>query len=292
MKKIRFFARLSFFLCLTMLLSMPAKAQFRSAIEGSVTDSTGGVVPEAQVTLTNVDTGISRTVPTNEEGLYRFPSLAPGHYRLTATKKGFAKTSEENIVLLAEEVRTVAMALKAGEITETVTVTAESTPIQLSESKMGSDISARELSQLPLAGGNLADLILQTPGVTGVGTAGGNNTDNDIFGLVNSPYASGNGQRGDGNAFYVDNTLATSNPDPGVFNLTPNAESIQELHVSVNDYSAEYGHSGGLVIQAISKGGTNEFHGSLFEYHQDNDLWAHNAESLTTPAVARVFSLV
>jgi hypothetical protein len=262
-----------------MLLSMPAKAQFKSSIEGSVTDASGAVVPEAQVTLTNVDTGVTRTVPTNEEGLYRFPALAPGHYRLTATKKGFAKTSAENIVLLAEEIRTVPLALKAGEVTETVTVTAETTPIQLSESKVGSDISAHELSQLPLAGGNLANLIQQTPGVTGVGTAGGNNTDNDIFGLVNSPYANGGGQRGDGNAFYVDNTLATSNPDPGVFNLTPNTESIQELHVSVNDFSAEYGHSNGLVIQAVSKSGTNEFHGSLFEYHQDNDLWAHNAES-------------
>jgi hypothetical protein len=279
MSKVRFFVGLSFLLSLTMLLSVPARAQFRSAIEGSVTDASGGVVPDAQVTLTNVDTGVARTVPTNEEGLYRFPALAPGHYRLTATKKGFAKTSEENIVLLAEEVRTVALSLKAGEVTETVTVTAESTPIQLSESKVGSDISARELSQLPLEGGNLASLIQQTPGVTGIGTASGNNTDNDIFGLVNSPFANGNGQRGDGNAFYVDSTLATSNPDPGVFNLTPNAESIQELHVSVNDYSAEYGHSSGLVIQAISKSGTNQFHGSLFEYHQDNDLWAHNAES-------------
>jgi hypothetical protein len=159
MRQVRFLAGLSFLLSLTMLLSMPAKAQFKSSIEGSVTDASGAVVPEAQVTLTNVDTGVTRTVPTNEEGLYRFPALAPGHYRLTATKKGFAKTSEENIVLLAEEVRTVPLALKAGEVTETVTVTAETTPIQLSESKVGSDISARELSQLPLAGGNLANLI-------------------------------------------------------------------------------------------------------------------------------------
>jgi hypothetical protein len=279
MHKFQNLIRFGFAFVLAAVLALPVLAQFSSSIEGSVTDSSGAVVPDAQVTLTNVDTGISRTVPTNGEGLYRFPALAPGHYGLTATKKGFAKTSEENIVLLAQEVRTMALALKTGEVTETVTVTAESTPLQLSESKLGSDISAHELSQLPLAGGNLANLILQTPGVTGVGTAGGNNTDNDIFGLVNSPYANGNGQRGDGNAFYVDNTLATSNPDPGVFNLTPNAESIQELHVSVNDYSAEYGHSDGLVIQAVSKSGTNEFHGSLFEYHQDNDLWAHNALS-------------
>ena len=131
MRQVRFLAGLSFLLSLTMLLSMPAKAQFKSSIEGSVTDASGAVVPEAQVTLTNVDTGVTRTVPTNEEGLYRFPALAPGHYRLTATKKGFAKTSAEDIVLLAEEIRTVPLALKAGEVTATVTVTAETTPIRL-----------------------------------------------------------------------------------------------------------------------------------------------------------------
>jgi hypothetical protein len=279
MKRFRFCLNLFPFFVLAMLLSTPASAQFRSSIEGTVTDSSGAVVPEAEVTLTNLDTNVSRTVPTNAEGLYRFPALAPGRYKLTATKKGFATTSETNIALLAEEIRTVALALKAGDVSESVTVIAESIPIQYSEAKVGSDISAHEISQLPLAGRNFASLILQTPGVTGVGMASTNNTDNDIFSLVNSPFANGNGQRGDGNAFYVDNTLATSNPDPGVFNLTPNAESIQELHVSVNDYSAEYGHSGGLVIQAVSKSGTNDFHGSLFEYHQDNKLWAHNAES-------------
>jgi hypothetical protein len=279
MKNLRFFARLSFFLSLTMLFSMSAKAQFRSSIEGTVTDSTGAVVPDAQVTLTNVNTGISSTAPSNGEGLFRFPSLAPGRYKLTVTKKGFATTSQENIELLAEEIRTVPLTLKAGEITETVTVTAESAPIQLSEAKIESDISAREISQLPLPGRNFGNLILQTPGVTGTGNASGNASDTDIFSLVNNPQVNGGGQRGDGNAFYIDNTLATSNPDPGVFNLTPNPESIQELHVSVNDYSAEYGRSGSLVIQAISKTGTNEFHGSLFEYHQDNKLWAHNALS-------------
>jgi hypothetical protein len=287
MKSLRFFAHLSLFLALTISLSMPAKAQFRSSIEGTVTDPSGAVVPEAQVVLTNTATGISTTAPSNGGGLFRFPALPPGRYKLTATKKGFATTSQENIELLAEEIRTVPLALKAGEITETVTVTGEAAPIQLSEAKIASDISARELSQLPLAGRNFGNLILQTPGVTGIGNASGNANDTDIFSLVNNPQVNGGGQRGDGNAFYLDNTLATSNPDPGVFNLTPNPDSIEELHVSVNDYSAEYGRSGGLVIQAISKTGTNQFHGSLFEYHQDNKLYAHNTFAKDVPVFRR-----
>jgi outer membrane receptor protein involved in Fe transport/opacity protein-like surface antigen len=279
MNRFRFCLNLFPFFVLAMLLPSLALAQFRSSIEGSVMDPSGAFVPGAEVTLTNVDTGISRSVPTNAEGLFRFPALPPGRYKLTVAKAGFATTSQANIELLAEEIRTVSLALKPGDVTETVTVTAESAPIQLSEAKIQSDISAREISQLPLGGRNIGNLILQTPGVTGTGNASGNANDTDIFSLVNNPQANGGGQRGDGNSFYVDNTLATSNPDPGVFNLTPNPDSIQELHVSVNDYSAEYGRSGSLVIQAISKTGTNEFHGSLFEYHQDNKLYARNALS-------------
>src|SRR5205823_13101596 len=137
--------------------------------------------------------------------------------------------------------------------------------------------------QLPLPGRNVGNLLNVLPGVTGTGSASGNNFDNDIFGLVNNPQVNGGGQRGEGNSFYMDNTLANSNPDPGVFNITPNPDSIQDLHVSVNDYSAEYGRSSGLVIQSVSKSGTNEFHGSLFEYHQDNALSGRNALSGGAP---------
>lgn len=261
---------------LGLLVCSSAQAQFRSAIEGTVTDPSGAVVPDARVTLTNVDTGISQSVQSNSEGLFRFPSLGPGRYKVTATKQGFATTTQENITLLAEEIRTVSLALKAGVATETVTVTAEVNSIQLSESKVAGDISAQEISQLPLAGRNIGNLISYTPGVTGTANASRNANDTDVFSLVNNPQVNANGQRGEANMFYLDNTLATSNPDPGVYNLTPNPEMIQELHVAVNDYSAESGRGSGIVIQAVTKGGTNNFHGSLFENHQDNKLTAAN----------------
>ncbi len=279
MTRLRFFAGWVIGMALALTCSVPAIAQFRSAIEGTVTDSTGGVVPGAQVTLTNIDTGVSQVAQSNGEGLYRFPSLPPGHYKVSAAMNGFATTTQENITLLAEEIRTVPLTLKPGNLSETVTVTEETAAMQYSEAKVAGDISAKELSALPLAGRNIGNLIGLVPGVTGTGNASQNANDTDIFSLVNNPQVNANGQRGDGNAFYVDNTLATSNPDPGVFNLTPNPESVQELHVAVNDYSAEYGRSDSLVIQAITKSGTNQFHGSLFEYHQDNRLTAHNALS-------------
>jgi hypothetical protein len=257
--------------------SSPLFAQFRSSIEGTVTDSSGAVVAGAQVVLTNQDTAVSVTSASNENGLFRFPSLGLGTYTLTATKQGFETFKQENIALAAEETRTVALVLKVGQTQQTVTITADAAAIQLSEAKIDTGITAQEITQLPLTGRNIFNLISLTPGVTGTGQAAGGSGGafaNTVFSLVNDGQTTANGQRPDANAFYLDNTYATSNPDPGSYNLTPNPDSIAEVHVSVNDYSAEYGHSGGLVIQAITKSGTNQFHGSLFEYHTDNDMEA------------------
>ncbi|MBV9181574.1 MAG: TonB-dependent receptor [Acidobacteria bacterium] len=272
----------------TLIFSLPLYAQFRSSIEGTITDSSGAMVAGAEVTLTNTATGVSETSQSNNEGLFRFPSLPPGNYKLTCTKQGFQTLVQENVSLAAEQVRTVAMAMKVGQISETVTVSTETAPIQLSEAKIGGDISTREINELPLSGRNIFNLVSQAPGVTGIGQASGGAFDNSVFSLVNGGQTNANGQRGDANAFYLDNTLATSNPDPGVYNLTPNPESIQEFHVSVNDYSAEYGHSGGLMIQAVTKSGTNQFHGSLFEYHTDNALMARGLNQTTPDLTGRI----
>lgn len=258
----------------TVLASSLVFAQFRSSIEGTVADSSGAVVVGAQIVLMNQDTGVSQTTASNDAGVYHFPSLGPGHYTLTTTKAGFQTFRQENITLAAEETRTVPLVLKVGQTQETVTVTTEAAAVQLAESKIASDIGTREINQLPIAGRNVFNLVSMTPGVTGTGQASGGAFDNSVFSLVNGGQTNANGQRGDANAFYLDNTYATSNPDPGVYNLTPNPDSIAELHVSVNDYSAEYGHSSGLMIQAVTKSGTNQFHGSLFEYHTDNALEA------------------
>jgi len=262
--------------------SSPLFAQFRSSIEGTVTDASGAVVAGAQIVLTNQDTAVALTSTSNEAGLFRFPSLGLGTYTLTATKQGFETFKQENIALAAEETRTVPLVLKVGQTQQTVTITADAAAIQLSEAKIDNGITSQEITELPLSGRNIFNLVSLTPGVTGTGQAAGGSGGafaNTVFSLVNDGQTTANGQRPDANAFYLDNTYATSNPDPGSYNLTPNPDSIAEVHVSVNDYSAEYGHSGGLVIQAITKSGTNQFHGSLFEYHTDNDM---EARSLNT----------
>lgn len=272
-----------------LLTSTPLFAQFHSAIEGTVTDSSGAVVAGAQVVLTNQETGVSLTATTNDTGAFHFPSIGLGTYSLTATKEGFQSVKQENIALAAEETRTVPLQMKVGQVQQTVTITEDAAALQLSESKIASGIASQEITELPLTGRNIFNLVSLTPGVTGTGQASGGAFDNNVFSLVNGGQTNANGQRGDANAFYLDNTYATSNPDPGVYNLTPNPESIAEVHVSVNDYSAEYGHSSGLVIQAVTKSGTNRFHGSLFEYHTDNHLQAipFSNPVITSLAVSR-----
>lgn len=275
MTRLRVFSRLLLVVVAGLLLApSPLLAQFRSAIEGTVTDSSGAIVAGAQVVLTNQATGVSQTSLTNDVGLFYFPSLGLGTYTLTASKQGFENFKQENIALAAEETRTIPLVLKVGQAQETVTITADAAAIQLAESKIDSGISSQEIDELPLSGRNIFNLVSLTPGVSGTGQAASSAFANTVFSLVNDGQTTANGQRPDSNAFYVDNTYATSNPDPGSYNLTPNPDSIAEVHVSVNDYSAEYGHSGGLVIQATTKSGSNRFHGSLFEYHTDNHMEA------------------
>src|SRR5262245_5163544 len=113
--------------CLSLVLAFAstAQAQFRSAIEGTVTDSSGRIVSEAQLTLVNIETGVSQTAKTNSAGSYGFPTLPPGKYKITVSAKGFASVTQENITLGAAETRTISLALKVGDVSETITVTSE-----------------------------------------------------------------------------------------------------------------------------------------------------------------------
>src|SRR5215510_1003124 len=266
-----------------------AHAQFRSAIEGAVTDPSGGIVSEAQVTLVNTETGISQTAKTNSAGSYSFPTLPPGKYKLTVSAKGFASVTQENITLGAAETRTISLALKVGDVSETITVSSEPAPVQSSEAKVATNISTTEIRNLPMAGRNILDLVSLAPGVTGVGNLSSQAGSADIFSLVGNPSVNANGQRGDGNGYYVDGVSANSNPDPGTVYVTLNPDSVAEFSIALNDYSAEYGRSGSIVVNAVSKSGSNSRHGSLFEYHRNNKLTARNVfQNTANPLTGRV----
>lgn len=172
--------------CLFLVLAFTngAQAQFRSAIEGTVTDSSGGIVSDAQVTLVNVETGVSQPARTNSAGSYNFPALPPGKYKITVSAKGFASVTQENVTLGGAETRTISFAMKVGDVSETVTVTSEPAPVQSSEAKVATNISTEQIRNLPMAGRNILDLVSLAPGVTGVGNLAGRAGGLDIFSLV------------------------------------------------------------------------------------------------------------
>jgi carboxypeptidase family protein/TonB-dependent receptor-like protein len=286
---LKIFSKAAACLLLVLAFANAAQAQFRSAIEGTVTDPGGGIVSEAQVTLVNVETGVSQTAKTNSAGSYGFPTLPPGKYKITVLAKGFASVTQENITLGAAETRTISLALKVGDVSETVTVTSEPAPVQSSEAKVAANISTAQIRNLPMAGRNILDLVSLAPGVTGVGNLSGQAGGFDIFSLVGEPKVNANGQRGDGNSYYVDGISANSNPDPGTVYVTLNPDSVAEFSVALNDYSAEYGRTGSIVVNAVSKSGSNKFHGSLFEYHRNNKLTARNVfQNTPNPNTGRI----
>lgn len=264
------------YIALAALFCTPVVAQFSSAIEGTVTDSTGGVVPNVAIRVTNEDTGVTSSGETSEAGYYRIPALPVGHYRVEASKPGFATAVQSGVMLEAARVQSVPLQLTVGSVSSEVSVTGAPPPVETSEAHVSEITTSAEVLDLPFEGRNVLNVIAQTPGVTGTGLVSDRAGSNDIFNAVNSPSVTANGQRGSSNGFYVDDSSVNDNPDEGGAKLSPNPDSVAEVRVSINNYSAEYGRNSSVLTQIITKSGTNMVHGSLFEYHTDNKLTSRN----------------
>jgi hypothetical protein len=292
MTRRKFSALLRAALCTLLLLTLTAaaRAQFRAAIQGTVTDPAGSVVPAATLTLKNNGTGRVQTATSGDEGFYRISELPPGTYTLTVEKAGFKKTTFESVVVNAEQVQGLDVVLTAGEVAETVTVTADQTPaLETEDANINRAISTTEVRQLPQFGRDPYELARLTPGVFGDaargGTGGAVNLPNTvgpggstrgIFQTENAPQISANGQRVSANNFQIDGTSVNSLTNGGAAVVTPNQESVKEMRVIANVYSAEYGRNSGAQVLVVSQNGTNTFHGSLFLKNNSPGLNAFN----------------
>ncbi|HET8547126.1 MAG TPA: TonB-dependent receptor, partial [Bryobacteraceae bacterium] len=270
-------------LCAT-LLAATATAQYRAGIHGIVSDAQGAAVPEATVTLTNLETNVTRTAKTNESGAYAFMALAPGTYSLSMEKVGFAKKVLEEVIVSAEQVRALNVELSVGQLAESVTVTEASVPlIDTQTAIIQGTITRREVENLPSFGRDPFQLLRLTPGVFGDGaiSAGGGTTSmpgvnrpaaggaNSIFFIENGPQIIANGTRQNSNNIQVDGVGVNSVTWAGSAVLTPNEESIREIKVVANNYTAENGRNSGAQIMVISQNGTNDLHGSgFFKWHR------------------------
>jgi hypothetical protein len=272
-----FVRRISLRFSLTVLLLLGATVaygQFSSAIEGTVTDTTGAVVPGAKVVLTNEATGVASSGEANSAGFFRFSALGTGQYRVVASLPGFATVSLEHINLTAGAVRDASVKLPAASVTTQVQVDAAPSAVETDEATISSVTTALEVAELPIESRNIYGVTNQTPGVTGTGLMGSNAANTDIFFATTTPAIVANGAPNHSNTYLLDGVSLDDSPSGGDAKLVPNPDSVQEVVVSTTNYSAEFGKAASLVTQITSKGGTNKFHGSGFEQYQASDLTA------------------
>jgi hypothetical protein len=255
-------------------------AQFTAVIDGRVTDPSDAGVPKAVVTLENQATGVKRVVETSDDGYYRAASLPPGTYTVRVTAPGFETGVFENVLLQNDQTKTFNLPIKIGASATQVTVTGEVPLVETGEAKVSGHIDEKEVANLPLVGRNFMTLVVLTPGVTGLPSGGGQayaQATGDIFSAEYGVNLNANGQRAESNNFLVDNGSVNGSPRGGVTNFSPSADAVQELRVSVNNFSAEYGRNSSAVVNAITKSGTNSFHGTAGYYHTNNHLTARNS---------------
>ncbi len=245
-----------------------------AAINGTVTDATGAAVPGATLTLANVETGVERQTETNEVGFYVFSNVAPGNYTLMASKEGFRKATVEPFTLEVNQTATFDVRLQVGSVTESVTVEATGVEIQASTAEVGSVINERQVLDLPLNGRNFTQLTLLTPGASPINTTqNSSGAGTSQVGQVSVPTM--NGQTGRSNLYLADGALNLSaqHSTPAV---APIVDAIQEFKVQSHNDLAEFGQANGGIVNVVTKSGTNEFHGSAWEFLRNDNLDARN----------------
>jgi hypothetical protein len=241
-------------------------------LRGTVTDSTGAVVPGATVTMTNVDTGVSEKRPTDESGRYLFTDLKPASYTAKVEVAGFKTLIRENVVLRVGQQTDLDLKLEVGEISQQVEVNAEAPLLNTVSGALGTEVTGQYMINMPLEGRDYSPLVFLAPGTTEVANSGG-------IALGGTGFAS-NGQRYATAEFRLDGGLET-NPEGGEGGTTnlqykPVVEAIQEFKLQNNSFSAEYGSNGGTIVSLVMKSGTNQFHGSGYWFFRRPELDAND----------------
>jgi hypothetical protein len=279
----------AFGILLVIAAALTAAAQSGSAVvRGTVTDQQGKAIAGAKVTLTSVDKNLSRSQTTNEEGIYVFSSIAPGSYRIDIEAASFKKTSISEVAAQVDSQRNVDIQLEVGSVTETTNITAAAeAPINVTDATLGNTFDSRRIENLPLNARNIVGLLSLQPGVTRLGEVNGGRRDQANITLdgvdaneqqtgLDVVAASVNANEND--------TNKTREAFASVLRINPDA--VQEFRVITSGVGANQGRSSGAQVSLVIKSGTNQFHGSLYEFHRNtittaND-WFNNANGRFT----------
>jgi Carboxypeptidase regulatory-like domain/TonB-dependent Receptor Plug Domain len=264
-------------LALVVLVSTPVYAQVAGAtLTGTVADATGARVSGAKISIKNTETAITSVVSTDSAGLYNAPNLLPGMYQVTVTAPGFSTRVEAGLTLTVGATRALNISLQIGHRTEQVEVSAAASNVQLDASSLSAEVDSTTVRELPLNGRDWTELATLQPGVTSIRVeVGSASRGNRGFGSLLSvtghpPYE--NNYRVNGISI---NDYSNGSPGSAV-GVNLGVDAIQEFSVLTSNYSAEYGRASGGVINAITKSGTNQFHGDLYYFLRDKIFDAQN----------------
>lgn len=257
-------------LCLlSLIFVMAALAMAQSptgTLTGTAKDSSGGVVPGVTIHLRNVDTNETRQTVTNEVGLYRVSSLPRGTYEVKAEMTGFKTVTQTDVQVTVGETVRLDFELEVGGLNENITVTSQASLVNTEEGRLSNLVDERRVMDLPLNGRNAMQLMeLQSGAIANPNNAvlGGSAGGNTAF---------VNGQRNRGNNFLLDGTDNNDQYTGGRVSVNPSVDIIQEFRVSANNFSAEFGRNSSTAVNVVTKGGTNEIHGSAYEFLRNDAL--------------------
>jgi hypothetical protein len=280
LQKIRGLVLLLVILVLTSLIADVVYAQVvGGTLSGTVTDQSGAVIPTAKVSIKNVATGVTTSVTADAAGFYTAPNLLPGTYDVTTEAPGFSTQVQTGITLTVGTSQALNISLQVGQVTEKVQVTGAAPAVQLATSSISAVVNSTTVRELPLNGRSWTDLANLQPGVatieTQVSFSAGADRGTRGFGAQISI----SGARPQQNNYRLDgvNINDYANGAPGsVLGGNLGVDAIQEFSVLTSNYSAEYGRTSGGVVNAITRSGTNQFHGSVYEFLRNSALDARN----------------
>ncbi len=254
------------------LWNLPALAQGNSSLQGTVTDPTGAVVPAATVEITNIATQATMSTESNEVGVYRFPQVPPGEYNLRASAEGLVAVGIPNIGLRVNQPTTINVQFQEiGAVTEIVSVEAETTQINTVDASLGNAVGTRPILQLPFEARNVVNLLSLQPGVA-------YSRDTPVANPDDTRHGSVNGGRSDQANVTLDGVDVNDQQNGQAFTsvLRMTLDSVQEFRTTTLNAGADQGRSSGAQVALVTKSGTNDFHGSAYEYHRNTKTAAND----------------
>ena len=250
----------------------------RATLSGTVEDPAGAKIPNAQLVITNSDTGISRTIVTNDSGIYNAPSMVPGKYTIKVTAKGFSSETIRGVNLAVGQAAQINISLKLGSVSQEVTVTEDPSSVDVTTSELSEGVKGQTMRELPLNGRSWTDLASLAPGVTTIASQPPVSAPDRMKRGLGSELSIAGG-RPQQNSYLLDgiNINDYSNAGPGsVLGGNLGVDALQEFTVVTTNPTAQYGRTAAGVISAITRSGTSQFHGSAYEFVRNAAMDARN----------------